>query len=303
MGLFQQYKASLKVVEIEEVFDLILYRPIAFLFVKATYSTNLTPNQVSSMAMLFGVIGGILFGFGTKDYLLAGAGFYLVCNILDCADGQIARLKKNGTKVGRIVDGFIDYVVSTVVYIGIGVGLTGLQVKGIVNLHGNIFNLNPYAYIWIVTALGGFSSALQAIFLDFFRNKFLEYVYGKFSSLEEELKEFEEEKARISQPGVKKGFFDNFLISVYLKYTRFQLSLQSKKKNETLKPAPDAKDYYRKNRLLLHLSSYAGSTTHLTLCIICALLNKMELFLLICILPLNFLMLSLYFVQRLVNND
>ena len=303
MGLFQQYKASLKVVEIEEIFDLILYRPLAFIFVKATYSTNLTPNQVSSMAMLIGVIGGILFGFGTKDFLFAGACFYLVCNILDCADGQIARLKKTGTKVGRIVDGFIDYVVSTVVYIGIGVGLTSLQAKGIINLHGNIFNLNPYAYIWIVTALGGFSSALQAILLDSYRNKFLEYVYGKFSSLEEELKEFEEEKVRINQPGVKKGFFDNFLIAVYLKYTRFQLSLQAKKNNETQKSAPEPKDYYRKNRLLIHLWSYVGSTTHLTLCVISALLNNMELFLLICILPLNFLMLSLYFAQRLVNKD
>ncbi len=303
MGLFQQYKASLKVVEIEEVFDLILYRPFAFLFVKATYSTNLTPNQVSSIAMLFGVIGGVLFGFGTKDYLLAGACFYLVCNILDCADGQIARLKKNGTKVGRIVDGFIDYVVSTIVYFGIGIGLTSLEMKGMINLQGNVFHLNPYAYIWLVTALGGLSSAFQAILLDFFRNKFLEYVYGKFSSLEEELNEFVEEKARINQPGEKKGFLDNFLISVYLRYTRFQLSFQEKRKKEIQKPAPDSKDYYRKNRLLIHLWSYIGSTTHLTLCIICALLNNMELFLLICILPLNFLMLSLYFVQHLVNKD
>ena len=303
MSLFRQYKASLKVVEIEEVLDLVLYRPIAFLFVKATYSTNLTPNQVSSIAMLFGVIGGILFGFGTRDYLLVGAGFYLVCNILDCADGQIARLKKNGTKVGRIVDGFIDYVVSTVVYIGIGAGLTGLQAKGILNLQGNVFGFNPYAYIWIVTALGGFSSALQAILLDFFRNKFLEYVYGKFSSLDEELNEFEEEKIRINKPGVKKGIFDNLLIPIYLKYTRFQISLQAKKKSMHPNHIPDPQLYYRKNRLLIHLWSYIGSTTHLTLCIICALANNMELFLLICILPLNFLMLSLYFVQRLVNRD
>jgi phosphatidylglycerophosphate synthase len=300
MGLFQQYKASLKVVEIEEILDLILYRPLAFIFVKATYSTNITPNQVSSIAMLFGVIAGILFGFGTKNYVLAAAGFYLICNILDCADGQIARLKNNGTKVGRIVDGFIDYVVSFAVYVGIGVGLTGLQCSGLMQLRYNVFNFNPYVYIWLITALGGFSSALQAILLDFFRNKFLEIVYGKFSSLEAELKEFEDEKQRISQPGVKKGLFDNFLITVYLKYTRFQLSLQAKK-NIGGKPAVDSKVYYRKNRLLMHLWSYIGSTTHLTICIICALYNNMELFLLICILPLNFLMLSLYFVHHLVN--
>jgi phosphatidylglycerophosphate synthase len=303
MGLFQQYKASLKVVEIEEVMDLILYRPLAFIFVKATYSTNITPNQVSSIAMLFGVIAGILFGFGAKDYVLIAAGFYLVCNILDCADGQIARLKNNGTKVGRIVDGFIDYVVSFAVYVGIGVGLTLMQSSGVLHLQWNIFSLNPYVYIWLITALGGFSSALQAILLDFFRNKFLEIVYGKFSSLEAELKEFEDEKKRISRPGVKKGFFDSFLISVYLKYTRFQLSLQAKKKGNSAKPVVDPKVYYRKNRWLMHLWSYIGSTTHLTICIICALFNNMELFLLICILPLNFLMLSLYFVHHTVNRD
>lgn len=303
MGLFEQYKASLKVVEIEEVFDLILYRPLAFIFVKATYSTNITPNQVSSVAMLVGVIAGILFGFGTRDFLFAAACFYLACNVLDCADGQIARLKKNGTKVGRIVDGFIDYVVSTAVYIGIGVGLTSLQHSGALHLEGNIFNFNPYVYIWLITALGGFSSAHQAILLDFFRNKFLEIVYGKFSSLEEEIKEFEEEKTRILQPGAKKGYFDNLLITVYLKYTRFQLNLQSKNKRASSGYNADPKLYYRKNRWLLHLWSYIGSTTHLTICIICALMNNMELFLLICILPLNFIVLSLYFIHHLVNKD
>ena len=303
MGLFQQYKASLKVVEIEEIMDLILYRPLAFIFVKATYSTAITPNQVSSIAMLFGVIAGILFGFGTKNFVLAAAGFYLVCNILDCADGQIARLKNNGTKVGRIVDGFIDYVVSFSVYVGIAVGLTAMQCGGLLHLKYNVFNLNPYVYIWLITALGGFSSALQAILLDFFRNKFLEIVYGKFSSLEAELKEFEDEKQRISRPGVKKGLFDNFLITVYLKYTRFQLSLQAKKKSPGGKPAADSKVYYKRNRWLIHLWSYIGSTTHLTICVICALFNNMELFLLICILPLNFLMLSLYFVHSLVNKE
>jgi phosphatidylglycerophosphate synthase len=301
--LFAQYKASLKVVEIEEVFDLILYRPFAFIFVKATYSTNLTPNQVSALAMLFGVIGGILFGFGARDFLLAGAAFYLTCNILDCADGQIARLKHNGTKVGRIVDGFIDYIVSTVVYFGIGIGLTNMQLKGILVLHWNVFGLHPYVYIWVVTAFAGLSSAFQAISLDYFRNKYLEYVYGKFSSLEEELQEFEEEKIRINQPGVRKGLFDNFLITVYLRYTRFQLGLQAKKKASSQKPLPDPKSYYRRNKILIHFWSYIGSTTHLTLCLLCALLNNMELFLIICILPLNFIMLSLYFIQRSVNRD
>jgi phosphatidylglycerophosphate synthase len=310
MGLFQpaaqlveQYKLSLKVTEIEEAFDLLIYRPVAFLFVKLVYPTNLTPNQVSAIAMVVGAAGGVLFGFGYYNYLLLGSCLYFVCNVLDCADGQIARLKKTGTKIGRIVDGFIDYVVSSVVYAGIACGLTRLQLNSDLILSGNIFNLNPYVYIWMLSLLAGLSSAFQAVMLDFYRNKYLEYAYGKFNSLEEEIKEFEEEKIRINQPGAERGFLDNLLITVYLKYTRLQLEIQKKRKKLLPGQIPDPGIYYSKNKVLIHFWSYIGSTTHLTICLICASANKIEFFLLICILPLNLVMLVLYLIQNRVNKN
>ncbi|MBI5727855.1 MAG: CDP-alcohol phosphatidyltransferase family protein [Ignavibacteriales bacterium] len=103
MSLYSQYKATLKAVEVEEIFYLIIYRPLAFLFVKATYSFNLTPDRVSAAALTIGSTSGIMFGFGSYTFLVIGAILYFTSNVLDCADGQIARLKKNGTKVGRIV--------------------------------------------------------------------------------------------------------------------------------------------------------------------------------------------------------
>ena len=39
MSLRAQYLASLKMREVEEFFDLVFYRPLAFLFVKAIYRT------------------------------------------------------------------------------------------------------------------------------------------------------------------------------------------------------------------------------------------------------------------------
>ncbi len=309
MKILQQYRDSLKATEAEETFDLLIYRPIAFLFVKAVYPTNLTPNQVSSIAMLFGVIAGILFGFGTYTYLIAGAIFYFTCNVLDCADGQIARLKKNGTKTGRIIDGFIDYVVSISVFIGVGVGLTNVLSKGIYPEFGaGILHISGHAggvlYIWIITVLAGVSSALQAFYFDLYRNKYLENVYGKFSRLEDEITEFEVERERVRK--LKGKNFDRFLISVYLKYCRLQLKFQAKAKGGLDKAGINVglqNEYAKKNKLLLRFWSFAGSTTHITVCIICAFIDKLEPFLLICIVPMNVLIIILYVMQKTRNQD
>lgn len=309
MKILQQYRDSLKATEAEEVSDLLIYRPISFLFVKATYPTNLTPNQVSSIAMLFGVIAGILFGFGTYSCLIAGGIFYFTCNVLDCADGQIARLKKNGTKTGRIIDGFIDYIVSISVFIGIGIGLTNVLSSGIYPEFGtSILHISGHGsgvlYIWIITVLAGVSSALQAFYFDLYRNKYLENVYGKSSRLEDEITEFEEERERVKKQSGRN--LDKFLIAVYLVYCRLQLRFQSGKRADMNvglqgmgKTDMNAGEIYaKKNRLLLRFWSFAGSTTHITVCIICAFIDKLELFSLICIVPLNMLIVILYVIQR-----
>lgn len=298
MGFLQQYKDSLKTTEAEEILDLLIYRPLAFLFVKATYSINITPNQVSSTAMLVGVAGGVLFGFGVYQYLIIGGCLYFLCNVLDCADGQIARLKKNGTKVGRIVDGFIDYVVSIAVFLGIAIGIVKMFNAHSLNLWGNsVLQINTTAYIWILTILAGISSAMQAFYFDFYRNKFLEYVHGRAASVENEIIEFTAEKQRMKAEG-ERGI-NLFLINIYLRYSALQLKSQANKEISIMKPDPQ--EYYRKNKLLLRLWSFIGSTTHITLCIISSFLNNFELFLIVCIVPLNLLMLTLYFVQKRVD--
>ena len=302
MSLLSQYKASLKAVEVEEIFDLIIYRPLAFLFVKATYSTNLTPDQVSITALLIGSAAGIMFGFGEYSYLLIGACLYFISNVLDCADGQIARLKKNGTKVGRVVDGFVDYVVSIFIFLGIAFGLSGQFRHFEINLWGNaILQWNPVTYIWVLSILGAISSAVQAFYFDFYRNKFLEIVYDKATNIIDEIKEYEEEKKKFEENPYGANFLEKFLINIYLKYSHLQLKIQKDHEENHSEVRPNAKLYYTQNRLLLRLWSFMGSTTHITLCVACALLNNMEAFLIICILPLNLLMIVLFLIQKRVN--
>ena len=65
-----------------------------------------------------------------------------MCNVFDCADGQLARLKKNGTRVGRIIDGLIDYVTAVATFTGIGIALS--------------FNPEFGPKYWILVAAGRF---------------------------------------------------------------------------------------------------------------------------------------------------
>jgi hypothetical protein len=172
MSWYSEYKSSLKGYDVEELLDIFFYRPMSFVFVKLIYSTNITPNQISIVSMLFGILTGVMFGFGTYQFFVFGAIALLISNVLDCADGQLARLKKNGTGIGRIIDGFIDYITGLSIYVGIGIGLS--------------IATGDYLYVWAITAIGGFSRVLQNMMFDNFRNRYLANVYDKGSNLDKE---------------------------------------------------------------------------------------------------------------------
>ena len=70
---------------------------------------------------------GICFATGERSYMIAGAILYAVANMLDCCDGMVARMKGNGTQLGRMVDVFADIICGSFVYVGLGIGLTLVQ--------------------------------------------------------------------------------------------------------------------------------------------------------------------------------
>ena len=196
MSWFQEYKSSLKLIEVEELLDLVFYRPLAFLFVKAIYKTNLTPNQITTLALIIGVTGGIFYFFNTHTAISIGALLLIIYDVLDCSDGMIARLKKNGTFFGRILDGLTDYVVTITVYLGIGFGFAGNSE-------------NPLFY-WGLLVLAGASNIIHAITLDYYRNKFLDYAFNRQAILGENLEEFEIELENLRKNGGK--YFQRFII-------------------------------------------------------------------------------------------
>lgn len=195
MSWFQEYKSSLKLIEVEELLDLVFYRPLAFLFVKAVYRTNLTPNQITTLALIVGMIGGVFYFFNTHLAISIGAFLLIVYDVLDCSDGMIARLKKNGTFFGRILDGIADYFVTVTVYLGIGFGFASNSE-------------NPLFY-WVLLVLVGASNIIHAGTLDFYRNKFMDYAFNRDATLGENLKEFEDESEKLNKSSGK--YFQKFI--------------------------------------------------------------------------------------------
>lgn len=284
-GWISQFNASLKSVEAEEVFDLFIYRPLAFLFVKIIYRTNITPNQLTFLSMIFGIWAGVAIAFNSKPAFLIAALSILLYDVLDCSDGQLARLKHNGTHLGRILDGFADYIVSIAAYIGIGIGFAS--------------NSESPAFWWTLTALAGVSNAIQSGLLDYYRTKYLDHKLNRVSILEEELEKFKIEYEQLKK--IKGRVIEKFIINVYLNYSMIQNKIISSNNKTSASINFEREDYVRKNKNFIHFWTYLGPTTQWTFLIITCLLGRLDIYLLGLIIVGNLLAIILYTVQYLID--
>jgi hypothetical protein len=284
--LLAEYKKSLKMIEAEETFDLYFYRPLAFLLVKAIYNTRITPNQLTLLSMLFGLLGGASYAFGSHAAYIAGAVLYCLYNILDCSDGQLARLKNNGTRLGRILDGIADYLVTIAVYAGIGIGFAS--------------NSPHPVFWWILTVAAGISNGAQSMIFDYYRGRFLDYVLERVSTFEDGVKSFRDEYEDLKRQKGKR--FARTAIWIYLQYSFLQRKLISHRKS--IKPAKkyDPEEYYRINKVVLHLWSYLGPTTQFTFLIVTSLINRLDIYLWGLVAVGNIWALVMFTVQNKVNS-
>lgn len=292
-----EYLSTLKGKEVEEIIDLIIYRPISFLIVKLIYPLRITPNEISVVALLMGLFAGIFYAFGSSEFYTFAAIFFFLCNILDCVDGQLARLKKNGTKVGRIVDGFIDYVTAASTFIGIAIALSFSSIV-LSNINetpfGPLIKITENTSVvvaWLLTAIAALSRIIQNMLFDYNRNMYLKYVYNKVEDLDEEITDYTEEKNRLAELKGKKT--EKFLVNIYLWYCNVQKKITH---YEHLNVTPE--EYKRLNKALLRMWSWLGSTTHITFAIILTLLYRVDIYLYLVVIVGNLLCLLLFIIQK-----
>jgi len=286
-GWISQFNSSLKSIEVEEVFDLIVYRPLAFLFVKIIYRTNLTPNQITFASMIFGIWAGVAIAFNSKTAFIIAALSILLYDVLDCSDGQLARLKHNGTHLGRILDGFADYIVSIAAYVGIGIGFAS--------------NSESPTFWWTMTALAGISNAVQSGLLDYYRTKYLDHKLNRISILEEELQQFKLEYEQLKK--ISGRSIEKIIINIYLHYSLIQSKIISANKNTSSSKNFDRTDYVKKNKKIIHFWTYLGPTTQWSFLIITCLIGRIDIYLLGLVIAGNLLAVIMFTVQYLIDRN
>lgn len=165
------YRAMAKPRAIEEVGDIYLIRPLGFLIVQALRRTPVTPTTVSVFAVLAGWLSAWFYfasnRAGTVPLLAAlGALALLLHSALDSADGQLARLKKMHTPLGRIVDGFCDNLSFGAIYVAI--------------VAGSWDRLPEHRPVLVALALLAIvSHSVQSSLVEFLRTLYLHCVHGR----------------------------------------------------------------------------------------------------------------------------
>lgn len=131
MGLVQRWVATrqgFKPRDVEELIDYYWHRPLAGLLVQVIQSWPVTPNQVTFASGFVSLLAGAAMGLGGYRgtwWSCVGAALLLFSIVLDCADGQLARIKGISSAVGRILDGTMDAVAPLAVFHGMAFYLLG----------------------------------------------------------------------------------------------------------------------------------------------------------------------------------
>lgn len=114
-GWLDGYLRSLKPLEVEEPIDVWVHRPPAYLLALALLPTRISPNMVTVGSMLLGCAAGAAIFAPFAGHLPVAGLCVFGSAVLDCADGQLARMRKTSSAFGRMLDGAADYLVSAVV--------------------------------------------------------------------------------------------------------------------------------------------------------------------------------------------
>lgn len=102
------YRASKKKRDINRFTEYVARPPAAF-FVWLFAKTPITPNQVTFLSALIAAAAGLMFALlPGHAWLVAAALVYELSFVLDCADGQLARLKKIASPLGHLLDFLMD---------------------------------------------------------------------------------------------------------------------------------------------------------------------------------------------------
>lgn len=203
------YRDTLKSADTEEHIDLAFYRPIGYMWACLAARLGIKPNAITIASIFLGIAAGIAFYFNNLWVNIAGMLLLVWANSFDSADGQLARMTKQYSRLGRILDGMAGDLWFATIYVAICLRE---------NVTSDFFMSHPWL-IWVIAVITGICHAKQAAMADYYRQFHLYFLKGEDGS---ELDSSENLEKRCADTPWRGHFWSKLTQLVYLNYTRNQ---------------------------------------------------------------------------------
>ena len=261
------FKQSLKSESIhsDELINIYVLRPIASAIVWLVYPTRITPNQLTTAALCAGIAASWVYTANTP-IAIAGAGLLVTLkDVLDDADGQLARAKSLYSRRGRFLDSIGDFIVNVFLF----AALTAV-----------VYRSHPAPTTIVLGALSFLGITLRVSYHVFYQVSFLhlESQY-KFNRIVEEITE-EDRRGDPVALRLQKIFLLMYGWQDWLMH-RIDLWCRGTRLDEKR-----GHEWYN-DRLGLRISGLLGFGTEYAVLTICSLLNDLPLYLLLNVLLMN----------------
>ncbi|MBD5309531.1 MAG: CDP-alcohol phosphatidyltransferase family protein [Bacteroides sp.] len=201
-----EYQSTLKSMDTEETFDLIFYRPIGYRWALLARRLGITPNAITIASIFLGVGAGVAFYFDNLWINLLGVFLLVWADSFDSADGQLARMTKQYSRIGRILDGVSGDIWFAAIYVAICLRE---------NVTSDFFSAHHWV-IWVMAVVTGLCHATQAAMADYYRQFHLYFVKGEDGS---ELESASNLWKKFHELSWKKNFWSKLTLAFYTNYT------------------------------------------------------------------------------------
>lgn len=273
--------------DVEDPVNRYVHRTLAYLFVRSIFRTRITPNMITLSTVVVGFVAGCAFIWGTPTAMFVGGVCLWAAAILDGADGILARAKNLQSEFGRALDGSGDTLVA-------------VSTVFPAFYHIWVTSHNPYYLVLMVPALG--LTVMHLATYDFYKESYLRGTRpGQGGEGRDADKIAETVEAARSQGPIIQMAMKYILVPHLMRQKAFVswLNPDAWRLSQLLQSDHRTSEIYRKNNVWpMRLWALVSLAPHTYLMAICAMLNRLDVYLFIRVFLMNGIFLVAIIWQR-----
>ena len=262
--------------DVEDPVNRWVHRTLAYLFVRVIFPTPITPNMITLSTVFLGLIAGSAFIFGTPAAMVVGGLCLWSAAILDGADGILARAKDLHSEFGRALDGSADSLVAVFTVFP-------------AFYHIWVTHHNPWHLVLMVPALG--CTIMHLALYDFYKESYLRATRPTEGSEGHDADHIEGtvQSARDQGPIIRWAV--RWILVPHLERQKALIQWLNRPAwslSQRLKSDPRTSRIYREeNRGPMQLWALISLAPHSYLMAICAIFDRLDLYLFIRVFGMN----------------